>query len=141
MDSENSRARTFQENRWNVVATMRSPEKETELNQLDNVLVTELDVVAEIGGRIPTLAHHPGQSGTLWPSVHDPHHTGQRGRDWAQWRVELGRGSGAARLLQPISQPSNTPIESGLMATVFSHSEGSNRTLSRRRGGGGGRSP
>ncbi len=29
---------------WNVVATMRSPEKETELTQRDNVLVTRLDV-------------------------------------------------------------------------------------------------
>ena len=34
----------FQAEGWNVVATMRSPEKETELNQLDNVLVTKLDV-------------------------------------------------------------------------------------------------
>ncbi len=29
---------------WSVVATMRSPEKETELTQRDNVLVTRLDV-------------------------------------------------------------------------------------------------
>jgi short-subunit dehydrogenase len=34
----------FQEKGWNVVATMRSPGKETELIQLDNVLVTRLDV-------------------------------------------------------------------------------------------------
>ncbi|MEM7106181.1 MAG: SDR family oxidoreductase [Bacteroidota bacterium] len=34
----------FQEKGWNVVATMRTPEKETELNQLENVLVTRLDV-------------------------------------------------------------------------------------------------
>ena len=37
-------AKKFQKEGWNVVATMRSPEKETELNQLDNVLVTKLDV-------------------------------------------------------------------------------------------------
>lgn len=37
-------AKTFQKEGWNVVATMRSPQKETELNQLDNVLVTRLDV-------------------------------------------------------------------------------------------------
>ncbi|WP_295895756.1 SDR family oxidoreductase [uncultured Vibrio sp.] len=36
--------KTFQSNGWNVVATMRSPEKETELNELKNVLVTRLDV-------------------------------------------------------------------------------------------------
>ena len=30
----------FHEKGWNVVATMRSPDKEIELNQLDNVLVT-----------------------------------------------------------------------------------------------------
>lgn len=37
-------ATTFHDRGWNVVATMRSPEKETELNQLENVLVTRLDV-------------------------------------------------------------------------------------------------
>ena len=37
-------AKFFQERGWNVVATMRRPEKEEELTQLDNVLVTRLDV-------------------------------------------------------------------------------------------------
>ncbi|MFP3596996.1 SDR family oxidoreductase [Chryseobacterium sp. SIMBA_029] len=37
-------AKLFQKNGWNVIATMRSPEKETELTQFDNVFVTELDV-------------------------------------------------------------------------------------------------
>ena len=40
-------AQFFHEQGWNVVATMRTPEKETELNQLDNVLVTRLDVQDE----------------------------------------------------------------------------------------------
>jgi len=35
----------FHEKGWNVIATMRSPEKEEDLTQLDNVLVTRLDVV------------------------------------------------------------------------------------------------
>ena len=35
----------FQNNGWNVIATMRSPEKEDELIDLKNVLVTKLDVV------------------------------------------------------------------------------------------------
>ncbi|SDM31326.1 SDR family NAD(P)-dependent oxidoreductase [Pedobacter antarcticus] len=34
----------FQREGWNVVATMRGPEKETELNRLENVLVAKLDV-------------------------------------------------------------------------------------------------
>lgn len=34
----------FQKEAWNVIATMRTPEKETELNQLENVLVERLDV-------------------------------------------------------------------------------------------------
>lgn len=38
-------AKLFQEKNWNVIATMRSPEKEEELNILDNVLVTKLDVL------------------------------------------------------------------------------------------------
>lgn len=37
-------AKLFQQKGWNVIATMRSPEKEQELNKLDNVLVTKLDV-------------------------------------------------------------------------------------------------
>src|SRR6202012_1740442 len=34
----------FQKQGWNVVATMRSPENQQELNGLENVLVTRLDV-------------------------------------------------------------------------------------------------
>lgn len=37
-------AKTFQQKGWNVIATMRSPQKETELTQLDNIWVTRLDV-------------------------------------------------------------------------------------------------
>ena len=37
-------AKYFHEKGWNVAATMRKPENEEELNQLDNVLVTRLDV-------------------------------------------------------------------------------------------------
>jgi NADP-dependent 3-hydroxy acid dehydrogenase YdfG len=34
----------FHEKGWNVIATMRKPEEERELNKLDNILVTPLDV-------------------------------------------------------------------------------------------------
>ena len=34
----------FSNKGWNVIATMRSPEKESDLNQLDNVFITRLDV-------------------------------------------------------------------------------------------------
>ncbi|MGS2763700.1 SDR family oxidoreductase [Sinomicrobium sp. M5D2P9] len=34
----------FRKEGWNVIATMRSPEKETELTKMDNVHVAELDV-------------------------------------------------------------------------------------------------
>lgn len=37
-------AKLFQDKGWNVIATMRSPEKEDELSQLPNTLVTRLDV-------------------------------------------------------------------------------------------------
>ena len=37
-------AKKFQAKGWNVIATMRSPEKENELTSLENVLVTKLDV-------------------------------------------------------------------------------------------------
>ena len=37
-------AKLFHQNGWDVIATMRSPEKETELGKLKNVLVTALDV-------------------------------------------------------------------------------------------------
>lgn len=39
-----STALLFQRKGWNVVATMRHPDKEDELHTLDNVLVAELDV-------------------------------------------------------------------------------------------------
>ncbi|MEM9919186.1 MAG: SDR family oxidoreductase [Bacteroidota bacterium] len=38
-------AKLFHEKGWNVIATMRTPEKEEELNKLENVLVTRLDVL------------------------------------------------------------------------------------------------
>jgi NAD(P)-dependent dehydrogenase (short-subunit alcohol dehydrogenase family) len=38
-------AKLFQSKGWNVVATMRNPGKETELNGLEHVLVTRLDVL------------------------------------------------------------------------------------------------
>jgi NAD(P)-dependent dehydrogenase (short-subunit alcohol dehydrogenase family) len=37
-------AKMFQSNGWKVIATMRSPEKETELTALENVTVLKLDV-------------------------------------------------------------------------------------------------
>ena len=37
-------ARLFQERGWRVIATMRHPERETELNQLENVFILQLDV-------------------------------------------------------------------------------------------------
>ncbi len=62
----------FAANGWNVIATMRSPEKEEELTQLENVLVTRLDVqdfdsiknavAAGIGrfGKIDSLVNNAG---------------------------------------------------------------------------------
>jgi NADP-dependent 3-hydroxy acid dehydrogenase YdfG len=38
-------AKLFQSKGWNVIATMRRPENETELTTLENVLVTKLDVL------------------------------------------------------------------------------------------------
>ncbi len=37
-------AKLFQSKGWNVIATMRNPEKETELTQLENVILLPLDV-------------------------------------------------------------------------------------------------
>lgn len=37
-------AKLFYNNGWNVIATMRSPEKETELTALSDILITRLDV-------------------------------------------------------------------------------------------------
>jgi NADP-dependent 3-hydroxy acid dehydrogenase YdfG len=38
-------AKLFQTQGWNVIATMRKPENETELTTLNNVLITKLDVL------------------------------------------------------------------------------------------------
>lgn len=40
----NLAAKKFQKEGWNVIATMRSPQKEQELNKINNILVTRLDV-------------------------------------------------------------------------------------------------
>ena len=68
-------AKLFQRKGWNVIATMRNPEKETELTSLSQVLVTRLDVtdphsianavdagVAKFG-RIDALVNNAGISG------------------------------------------------------------------------------
>ena len=38
-------AKLFHSKGWNVIATMRNPENETELKKLENVLVAKLDVL------------------------------------------------------------------------------------------------
>lgn len=47
-------ARLFQSKGWKVIATMRNPEKETELTKLDNVSVLPLDItnVAQISSTV-----------------------------------------------------------------------------------------
>ncbi len=69
-------AKLFAKNNWNVVATMRTPDKETELNEIDNILVTRLDVTDEASineavniaiekfGRIDALVNNAGYGAT-----------------------------------------------------------------------------
>jgi NAD(P)-dependent dehydrogenase (short-subunit alcohol dehydrogenase family) len=55
-------ARLFQSRGWNVIATMRNPEKETELNKLDRVTLLPLDVtnLAQINSAVEkATAIHP----------------------------------------------------------------------------------
>ncbi len=68
-------AKKFQQEGWNVIATMRSPEKEEELNKLGGVLVTKLDVTRketiaeavkkglEKFGQIDVLVNNAGYGG------------------------------------------------------------------------------
>jgi NAD(P)-dependent dehydrogenase (short-subunit alcohol dehydrogenase family) len=62
-----STAGLFHEKGWNVVATMRSPDQETELTALDNVLVTRLDVTdpSSIQSAIDAAAAEFGQIDVL----------------------------------------------------------------------------
>jgi len=55
-------AKLFQSKGWNVIATMRNPEKETELNQLDNITLLPLDVtnLEQISSTVKqAIALHP----------------------------------------------------------------------------------
>ncbi len=65
-------ARHFHDNGWKVIATMRSPEKEEELTDITNILVTKLDVLdldsidqavqsgIEMFGKIDVLLNNAG---------------------------------------------------------------------------------
>ncbi len=57
----------FAEQGWNVIATMRSPEKETELINVDNILVSKLDVLdsESIKKAISTGIQHFGKIDVL----------------------------------------------------------------------------
>jgi len=57
-------AKLFQARGWNVVATMRTPAQETELTQLDRVLVTRLDVL-DIASIHAAVAAAVGRFGRL----------------------------------------------------------------------------
>ncbi|MEM7445452.1 MAG: SDR family oxidoreductase [Pseudomonadota bacterium] len=60
-------AKLFQAKGWNVVATMRRPEAETELNAFDNVLVARLDVtdLTTIGTAVDQAIERFGQIDVL----------------------------------------------------------------------------
>lgn len=60
-------ATLFHERGWNVVATMRTPEAETELTALDDVLVTRLDVTdaASITGAVDAAIDRFGRIDVL----------------------------------------------------------------------------
>ena len=65
-------AKLFQQQGWNVIAAMRSPEKDTELGQLDNLMLVKMDVTdkeavadavsrgVECFGRINSLVNNAG---------------------------------------------------------------------------------
>ena len=62
-------ARRFQAEGWNVIATMRSPERESELTSLDRVLVARLDVLVTTDRKLSHWGSDLDRGGHSWPSL------------------------------------------------------------------------
>jgi len=134
-------AKKFQQEGWNVVATMRSPEKETELTESENMLVTRLDVTDQASvtaavdqtierfGAINVLVNNAGYGGrALFEQFSEE-------RIYAMYETNVFGVMRVSRAVLPImrQQKGGTIINVTSMAGIFGLPE--NFRSPRRRGG------
>ncbi|MEO1096082.1 MAG: SDR family oxidoreductase [Cyanobacteria bacterium J06638_28] len=136
-------AKTFSQKGWNVIATMRSPEKEAELTELANVLVTKLDVTDPTSitaaiqqglaqfGRIDVLVNNAGYGGhaifeqATDVSIRDMFETNVFGTmNTMRAVLPMMRSQGGGTIINVTSMAALIPVPGNSIYTATKHATG-----------------
>jgi len=136
-------AKTFSKQGWNVIATMRSPEKGTELIELPNIMVVKLDVTEpksiasavqrglEKFGRIDVLVNNAGYGGHALfeqatdASTRDMFETNVFGTmNTMRAVLPLMRSQGSGTIINVTSMAALIPVPGNSVYTASKHATG-----------------